>query len=208
MTILNNKPTALKRKMRKPMQLFPSKSLVSGKLIGLLLLIFLGLTVLFIWLAFRLVQFDSIRRNGTSQVPVLEQAKQIFGPANLFSSISYFDGRRGKPTWNSRVLLADRYELEITFPFEYSGFTITSFETPEIELAELDSISVMQKTPNSEQSVWVAYVQTNPIKITPSQWQRLVKSNGDFSQIGIDLDYDRPLENTRYLDWRKWRKAD
>ncbi|MDP1559960.1 MAG: hypothetical protein Q8M16_01015 [Pirellulaceae bacterium] len=161
----------------------------------------------FLWFAFRHVQFDSIMRTVPEKVVVLKEAKQLFESEGLYSSVSYFDGRLGKPSWNSRVLVCDRYELSVFFVFNYSGFEITHLEPPTITLAELESIDVVQNAASSEPNISIRYKQNFRVEITLEEWKTLVESEGDFSKIGVDLNCDLPVENIQYLPWKKWHRS-
>jgi hypothetical protein len=135
-------------------------------------------------------------KSGRSTVPYVRQFEQTFPGSS--HSISYFTGTHGPTHWNSNALVHGRYTLTMQMSLRLSLLRnrIVSAEEPRFWLVEIESLSV--------EAGRVTAIQSGGAQVTfgPAEWQRVVDSGGDLSQLGIQVHRDRPVPGL-VEDWRR-----
>lgn len=123
--------------------------------------------------------------------PGLEIARQfdrLFADAR--HSVSYGAAASGgsTPLWNCRAVLAGRYQLTMQVPMRVTSATSgEAAGPPGFWLNEIVSVTGRATSFGRQ---WT---------FGPDEWERLVRADGDFSAIGIELRRDAPVPGAEHL---------
>ena len=112
--------------------------------------------------------------------------------------VSYYTGEYGTPTWNSKTPLHKRYILTMQMPITINGngTKITKHEDSHFFLTEIRQVN------GGNGSSWT--LDTKSVaEFGMDKWKTLVKQNGDFGALGIDIKRDAPVKGfDRYWKYK------
>ena len=120
--------------------------------------------------------------HGVHTIPFAREAEDRFEPTQHF--ISYYTGRYGPPTWNTKFGLYGRYVITIQAKVEFDRTRrrIVSFESPTGYVHEVSSIK--DRT--------IRYHSESGRKLDEEQLMRFIEADGDLELLGIDPVMDQP----------------
>ena len=125
--------------------------------------------------------------SGRREIPYAKQFDDTFD--NVHHFISYYDGVHGKPKWNSKVGLHDRYllTLQLDVEFDQSGTRISSFGDPLFHLTEIRSI---ERGKGGSFSVLTG---DDSAVFGTKEWKDVIDANGNLRILGLIVKTDQPL---------------
>ena len=128
--------------------------------------------------------------NGVSGIPEVKQFAALFRGADHF--ISRYSGSHGPIVWNSQVGLHGRYIVSLTFPIEFDATRTHPRRTGPATffLREVSEVRTRADGTVAE----VSYT-TRQLKFGIEEWERVIKSGGDWSVLGFQVIKDKPIEH-------------
>src|SRR5688572_26192209 len=150
-----------------------------------------------------IVVFATVCRGGSPKEAVADAVKnqpdakafaRLFPQADHF--ISYYTGKMGPRTWNSRVLLHERYVLTMQFDaaLDPSGNKVTATSAPKYHLSEVTEVTVA-----ASGQVSISY--GDSLAFGPKEGKKLEGAKGDLAAIGIKVNANQPVPNLK-AHWR------
>lgn len=128
--------------------------------------------------------------NGVSGIPEVKQFAALFRGADHF--ISRYSGSHGPIVWNSQVGLHGRYIVSLTFPIEFDATRTHPRRTGPAELFLKEVSEVRMKTNGTVDGT--SYT-TKQFRFGIEEWERVNKSGGDWSVLGIQMITDKPIKH-------------
>jgi hypothetical protein len=128
--------------------------------------------------------------NGVSEIPEVSQFAALFPGAYHF--ITHYSGTKGPSYWNSKAGLHGRYIVTLTFPIEFDATRTHPRRTgpAAIFLKEVSEVRT-----RADGTVDGTSYTTKQFKFGIEEWERVVKSGGDWSVLGIQMITDKPIEH-------------
>ena len=68
---------------------------------------------------------EQLKENAPKTISPIKELHQLYNPKSIKSTISYFDGKRGKTKWTSKVLLLGRYVLTLYVEIKHKRGIVT-----------------------------------------------------------------------------------
>jgi hypothetical protein len=138
-------------------------------------------------------------QNATTQIPCVKEFHQIWPLAGIGVYSHQF--QKGTTQIQITDVVHDRYELTLTIGIEVNPRTLTikSYEAPLITLLEVTSVV------SSAQSGQIRVSYGKHFQISPSQWQKIVQANGQFSAAGIPVQTNEPVAGISHVRERARR---
>ena len=120
--------------------------------------------------------------NGVTEIKAVREFESLFPDSYHF--ISYYKGEKGTPAWNSKIGLHGRYVLTVQFPIEFDETRLHPSKSgaAQFHLLELDEINENGTSYTSHQ-----------LRFGAAEWDKLMKSGGNFEVIGYPMIKDEPL---------------
>jgi hypothetical protein len=128
--------------------------------------------------------------NGISEIPEVKQFTSLFPDADHF--ITHYSGTKGPSSWNSKAGLHGRYLVSLTFPIEFDA---TRTHPKRTGPAEFHLREVSEVRTRADGSLDGYSCTTNQIPFGIEEWDRVIKSDGNWSVLGIDVIKDKPVEH-------------
>jgi len=126
---------------------------------------------------------EQMVRSGYAIIPEAKQIDDLLGPAQHQVS-NYWEPDIAD--WQTHARFAGRYELVMIAKVRVdrrSGRVIEVIDSPRFQLYEVESTDGSATT----------FRQAGEREFGADEWRRVVKAGGDFSVIGIQLNYDNPV---------------
>ena len=130
------------------------------------------------------------RANGVSEIPEVKQFSELFPDG--FHFITHYSGSKGPSYWNSKASLHGRYILTLTFPIEFDATRTHPRRTGPAELFLKEVSEVRMKTNGTVDGT--SYT-TKQFRFGIEEWERVNKSGGDWSVLGIQMITDKPIKH-------------
>ena len=139
------------------------------------------------------IHYSPFLSQGRRAIPEIVEFERLF-PNYKQASYSGEPECQGDNRWEFAAGLYGRYVLYMNIDITWgpSG-TIASHSEPQFRMLEVSSVSHSQSWWSSETSI--SYSSHHQKEFNLADWKKLVNSNGDFSDIGIELDKDHPIAN-------------
>lgn len=136
--------------------------------------------------------YEDALESGRKTVPVVREFNQAFSSANNF--ISYHVGG-GKPVWNAKAPLYDRYVVTLKVPVTLSEDrrSVIDYGAPEFRIVEVTEITNRGSIRYSE----------HQMSFGPKEWKVLSEAQFDFSSIGYVMSKDNPVSGFAHV----WTEA-
>lgn len=128
--------------------------------------------------------------NGVSEIPEVKQFSTLFPGADHF--ITHYSGNKGPSYWNSKTGLHGRYILTLTFPIEFDGTRTHPRRTGSAAFF-LNEVSEVEMRADGTVA-GIGYT-TKQLEFGIEEWERVVKSGGDWSVLGFQVTKDKPIEH-------------
>ncbi len=141
--------------------------------------------------------------NGRRTIPYAQQFSELF--TNRQEFISYYTGAFGPQTWNSKAGLYGRYVLsmQMRIRMDKTGTNIVNFEPPSFLLREITRIRNSPKDPGGGGQLLLDGVPQSTRRFSAAEWEQLVKSRGDLSVLGFQVDTNHPVQGFE-LNWKRF----
>jgi len=128
------------------------------------------------------IAYESALASGRKSIPTVQEFNRAFSSAS--NTISYHVGG-GKPAWNAKVSLYDRYVVTLRIPITLSEDrkSVIDYGTPEFRVVEVTEVTKSGSIRYSE----------HQISFGLDEWEFLRKAGFDFSRIGYEMIKDSPV---------------
>lgn len=136
---------------------------------------------------------DKVVQHGIKTLSFAREVNSLFGPTNVDHFISNFGSKVHAPIWNSVTYFGGRYTLALQVPIaiDYEDCRLIGATGPAV-ISVNEVVKVELSASGNAQATLKGGIGPNRGELSESEWQRLVKSRGDWSAVNLPIATNRP----------------
>jgi hypothetical protein len=136
---------------------------------------------------------DKVVQHGIDTLSFAQEVNSLFEATNVDHFISNFGSKTHAPVWNSVTYFAGRYTfaLQVPIAIDYEKCRLNGAAGPAaISVNEVTKVELSAS--GNAQATLKGGIGPNRGELSEGEWERLVKSRGDWSVVNVPIVTNRP----------------